>query len=126
LSRAWRSFTRPTDADRLYHVLEAATEAVDIAASKKREDLDRDRILALALVKLVEVVGEAARYVALEIRERNPSIPWQLMSGMRDRLVHDYDRINLDVLWDTITLDFPPLIETLREIVGPLDSDDES
>jgi uncharacterized protein with HEPN domain len=115
LSRAWRSFTRPTDADRLYHVLEAATEAVDIAASKKREDLDRDRILALALVKLVEVVGEAARYVALEIRERNPSIPWQLMSGMRDRLVHDYDRINLDVLWDTITLDFPPLIETPRD-----------
>jgi uncharacterized protein len=113
--------TPPTDADRLYHILEAANEAVTLVAGKSKEQVNGDRVLVLALTRLIEIVGEAARNVDPALRERHPSIPWKRMVGTRDRLVHGYDRVDLDTLWDIITLELPPLVEGLQEIVGPLD-----
>jgi uncharacterized protein with HEPN domain len=102
---------------RMRHMLDYAKEAVDLLAGKERADLSRDRILELALVRLVEIVGEAANRLPIEDQSRYPSIPWKGIVGMRNRLVHGYDAVDLDVLWDTIQVDLPALIEKLERIL---------
>jgi len=102
---------------RLQHMLDHAREAVSLIEGKKREDLDRERKLELALVRLVEVVGEAAARVSLDLQAKYPSIPWQQIVGMRNRLIHGYDQVDLNILWDTIEFDLPPLIAELEKII---------
>jgi len=99
----------------LQHMLDHAREAVKMIDGKKREDLGVERMLELSLVRLIEIIGEAAARVSLESRTRYPSIPWREVIGMRNRLVHGYDSVDLDVLWDTVELDFPPLIAELEK-----------
>ncbi|HUU60064.1 MAG TPA: HepT-like ribonuclease domain-containing protein [Phycisphaerae bacterium] len=88
---------------------------------RQPEDLKRDRMRQLALVRLVEIVGEAATRLSPEGRARYPSIPWREASNMRNRLIHGYDTVDLDVLWDTIVDDLPPLIAELEKLLkaGP-------
>ena len=81
------------------------------------QSLEQDRMLQLALVRLVEIVGEAATRVSEKGQRSYPSIPWEKARGMRNRLVHGYNRIDLKVLWDTITDDLPPLIAELERIL---------
>ena len=99
----------------LQHMLDHAKEAVDMIAGKKRADLDGERMLELSLIRLIEIIGEAAARVSVEGRNRYPSIPWREVIGMRNRLVHGYDSVDLDVLWDTVELDLPPLITQLEK-----------
>jgi len=70
------------------------------------------------LVRLVEIVGEAAAGVSPDGQAEYPSIPWRQIIGMRNRLVHGYESVDLDVLWDTIEDDLPPLIAELERILG--------
>jgi uncharacterized protein with HEPN domain len=107
------------DRIRLRHMLEAAKEVLSFAENRTREDLDNDRILELALVRLIEVVGEAAARVSPEGCKKHSRIPWSEIVGMRNRLVHGYDQVDLDVLWDTIEYDLPPLIVELDRILEP-------
>lgn len=106
---------RPDDVVRLRHMLDAAREAVEFAEGKRREDLDGDRKLVLALVKDIEIIGEAAYQTSEEARGRLPDIAWDDIIGMRHRLVHAYFDINLDILWKTVTGDLPSLIEALKD-----------
>ena len=112
---------RKHDAIRLRHMLEAAREAEHFIKGKTRDDLSIDRKLELALVKCVEIVGEAATNVSKEYRDDLQQIPWADIIGMRNRLIHAYFEINLDILWKTITDDLPPLIIELERIVHPED-----
>ena len=100
--------TQHDDELRLRHMLQYAREAVDFAAGKARDDLDRDRMLNLALVRLIEIIGEAANQVSRERQDCHPEIDWPQVIGMRHRLIHGYDNINFRILWDIITLDLPP------------------
>lgn len=109
--------TQHDDELRLRHMLQYAREAVSFAAGKARGDLDRDRMLNLALVRLVEIIGEAANQVSRERQNRLPEIDWPRVIGMRHRLIHGYDGIDFDILWDTIELELPPLIDTLECIL---------
>ena len=108
---------RGDDAVRLRHVLDAAREAMSFAQGKTRVDLDTDRQLVMALVKEIEIVGEAAYQLSDEATEELPGIPWADMIGMRHRLVHAYFDINLDVLWRTIQQDLPELVEALAPLL---------
>ena len=108
---------RKDDAVRLFHMLEAAQEAVSFAEDKTRADLNIDRKLVLALVKDIEIIGEAAANVTAERRRELMQIPWNKIVGMRNRLIHAYFEIDLDVLWKTITEDILPLISALEKIV---------
>ena len=101
---------------RFRHMLDHAREAVAMIKGKERLDLDSDRMLELSLVRLVEIIGEAAARVRPESKEKYPSIPWLQIVGIRNRLVHGYDAVDLDVLWDTIIDDLPPLIAELEKI----------
>ena len=101
-------------ADMLVH----AREAVDLLGEANREDLESDRIMQLALTRLMEIVGEAANRVSEATRQRHPQIPWRRIIGTRNRLAHGYDVVDLDILWDIIQYDLPPLIDQLGAIVG--------
>jgi len=109
--------TQHDDIVRLGHMLDHAREAIDMLRGRERADLDRDRMLELALVRLIEIVGEAATRVSDEGRARCPSIPWQEVVGMRNRLVHGYEEVDLDVLWNTAKVDLPPLVAELEQVL---------
>ena len=106
---------------RLRHMLDAAREAESFIQNKTRKDLNTDRKLALALVKCIEIVGEAASNISKECHKNFPQIPWPDIIGMRNRLIHGYYDINLNILWKTAIEDLPPLIAELEEIVPPED-----
>lgn len=107
---------------RLRNMLDHAREAVAMATGKTREDLDDDRKLNLALVRLLEVVGEAASRTPAEDRAQYPQIPWAQMVGLRNRLIHGYDSVDFDILWKIVNHDLPPLITELEQIVPPTDA----
>jgi len=109
--------TQHDDKIRLQHMLDNALEAVSLTQSQKRTDLEHERTLELALVRLIEIVGEAAARISPEVQAKYPSIPWKQIIGMRNRLIHGYDQVDLDILWDTIEYDLPPLIEDLEKIL---------
>ena len=91
----------PDDTARLAHMREATEQALKFVGGRTRPDLDSDPMLALALIKLVEIIGEAAKQVSHETRARLPSIPWSDAARTRDRLIHHYFDIDLDLLWQT-------------------------
>lgn len=101
----------------LKHMLDHAREAVEMVAGKTQADLARHRMLELALIRLVEIIGEAATRVGNEMKSSNPQVPWREIIGMRNRLTHGYDTVDLKVLWDTILEDLPPLISDLEKII---------
>lgn len=108
---------RKDDQVRLRHMLDAAREAVTFVQGRRRADLDTDRMLALSLVKEIEIIGEAANQIAKTAREELPEIPWADIIGMRNRLVHAYFDINLEILWQTVEQDLPPLIRALERVL---------
>ena len=103
-----------TDTVRLRHMLDAARETLVFAQGRNRADLDKDRMLVLALVKSIEIVGEAASKVSPEMRSAISGLPWSNIVGMRNRLIHAYFDIDLDRVWDTITDDLPPPVTELE------------
>ncbi len=98
-------------------MLDYAEKAVRFVEGTSRSDLENDEVLMLALVRAVEVVGEAANRVPPDTQQLHPAIPWPQIIGTRHRLIHGYDFLDVDVLWDTIRDDLPPLIEQLKAIV---------
>lgn len=81
-------------------MLDCARRAVRLAKGKTRSDFDNDETLILALTHLLQMIGEAARRVSPEFRQRNPDVPWAAIVGMRHRVVHDYLNIDQDIVWD--------------------------
>jgi len=98
------------------HILDAAEKAVAYSKAYKREDLDNNEMLAFTMIHLLEVIGEAANSVSNVFRDEHKDIPWKHMVELRNRLVHGYFDINLDIVWDTVVKDLPPLIEVLKNI----------
>ena len=109
--------TRHDDTVALRHMCDHATEAISIAKGHSRNDLDTNRLLALSLIKLVEVVGEAAGRVSNTIKDAYPQIPWKEIVGTRNRLVHGYDEIDFDVLWRILSVELAPLVEQIQGIL---------
>ncbi len=107
-----------TNLDRLEHMLEAAQRAQRMAHGESRQSLENDIKLALALVKCIEIIGEAAAKLPREYREQNSEMPWSKMIGMRNVLIHLYFTIDYDLVWDAVTNDLPLLITQLEELIA--------
>lgn len=107
---------------RLRHMLDHAQEAVAMARGKTRADLDKDRQLNLSLVRLLEIIGEAASRMPKEECARYPGIPWPEIVSLRNRLIHGYDMVDFDILYQIFTQDLPPLIAELEKIVSKAES----
>ncbi len=86
---------------------------------RTRADLDTDRQLNLSLVRLLEIVGEAAGRVPAEERAHHPDIPRPEIVGLRNQLIHGYDSVDFDILWQILTNDLPPLIGVLAKTLEP-------
>jgi uncharacterized protein with HEPN domain len=103
------------DQIRLLHIREAALKAIAFADGRTRGDLDSDEMLTLALTKLVEIIGEAAKNVSEASRATLPDFDWRAAARMRDRLTHHYFDINRDILWSTVMNDLPSVLEALSK-----------
>ena len=101
----------------LRHMLDHAREAVELVQGRSRADLDADRLLQLALTRLVEIVGEAASRVPAELQGRHPALPWREAIGARNRLIHGYDVVDLDILWEIVATDLPRLIPQVEQVL---------
>lgn len=113
---------RKDDEVRIRHMLEAAYEALEMASGRSREDLDNDRMVLHALVRMIEVIGEAAAQVSRETRELHPNLPWRDMTSMRNRLIHAYFAVDADRVWETVEDDLPQLVMRLERISRDFDS----
>ncbi len=116
----WCSMLPEQDRVRLQHMLDAANSALEFAEGRQRRDLEADRMLAFALVRALEVVGEAAAQVSEATREALPNVPWRSIVRMRHRLAHAYFEVDLDRVWDTTAHSVPELATHLK---AALDSD---
>lgn len=101
----------------LQHMLDSAMMAVDFVAGRSRNDLDSDAMLALALARLLEIMGEATRHVSGANRSEHEDIPWQQIAATRNRLIHGYFDVDLDIVWSIVTRDLPPLIPRLERLI---------
>jgi len=101
------------------HMLDAAHEAQELAAGRTRQDLDENRLLNLALVRLLEIIGEAANRVPEDQRRGHREIPWAAIVGVRNRSIHAYEDIDLDMIWRIVRDDLPPLVREMKELVPP-------
>jgi len=105
------------DRVRMRHMLEAGNSVMRFVAGRSRQDLDADQMLVFAVVRGLEIIGEAANRVSVQSREACPEIPWPHIVGMRHRLVHAYFDVDLDRVWDTAVRSLPPLIAALERAV---------
>jgi uncharacterized protein with HEPN domain len=100
-------------------MIDAADAVRQFMTGRQRADLDADRMLLFAVVRAVEVIGEAASKVSEETRAMAPGIPWGGIVSMRNRLIHGYFDIDTDIVWKTVTDELPALLPELRALVVP-------
>lgn len=82
------------------------------------EDFEKDKKTVYAVVRSIEVIGEATKHIPAFIRKRYPSIPWKDMAGMRDKVIHEYFGVNLKVVWKAAKEELPPLKQLIRKILA--------
>ncbi len=109
--------SRRDDVSLLRDMIEACRAALAAVEHRTREDLDGDLVWAWGLTKCLEIIGEAARRLSDEARDRGGSIPWAQIIGMRNRLVHAYFEVDRDQVWRTVTEDLAPLAEQLERLL---------
>lgn len=103
----------------LLDILESAKIAVDYVFDKSWDQFYADTQCQDAVVRRIEIIGEAARRVSEETRAKYPEIEWREMTGMRNLVIHEYDVVDIGQVWDTVKNKIPPLIEKITKIVPP-------
>ncbi|MFW5788768.1 MAG: DUF86 domain-containing protein [Spirochaetota bacterium] len=104
------------DAVYVAHILDAAKRALAYTRDLTEDQFRERQIVQDASIRQLEVIGEAAKLVSSETRARYPQIPWRVMAGMRDRLIHGYFGVDLSAVWKTCTSDVPNLIKQLDKV----------
>lgn len=110
----------PRDAISIRQMFDHADEAWQLAVGRSRTDLDSDRLFQLAMTRLLEIVGEAAGRISSATRDQQPQIAWPQIVALRNRLIHGYDAVDCDIMWQIVQQDVPVLITQLKAIVGQL------
>jgi uncharacterized protein with HEPN domain len=103
----------------LLDMLLASREARQIAQGANVEQFASDRKLQLAIIHLIQIIGEAARSISPEFKQAHPEIPWNEIVGMRNKLVHEYFRIIPEKVWEAVEKDIPRLIRLIEPLVPP-------
>ena len=110
---------RADDGVRIRHMIDAAESALRFVQGRSRVDLDSDEMLRFALTRAIEILGEAASKVTADTRAALPNVPWVQVAGIRNRLVHAYFDVDLDILWRTAQQAIPDLLGQLKAIQLP-------
>jgi len=101
----------------LYHILDEATYLVSRSEGLDKDVFKQDETLKRAFVRSLEIIGEAAKNVSVELRQKHGHIEWRAMAGMRGRLVHAYFGIDYDIVWDVVVNKIPSLQQEIQEII---------
>jgi len=109
------------DREYLLDILGAAKLALAYVAEKRLSDFLADTQCQDAVVRRLEIIGEAAGRVSDGTRAEHPSLPWKAMVGMRNVMIHRYDEVDFSIVWDTVRDQLPPVVETLSRVVPPDD-----
>lgn len=108
--------------ERLRDMVEAI-EHIERYASQGRDTFERDELIQNWIVRHLQIIGEAARATPQEVRERATNVPWSKIIGMRHILVHDYFRIDTEIVWDVVEHDLAGLKQALRELLDELEAE---
>ncbi len=109
MPRAWRL--------RIEDILEAINNIAEDIAAMEYQQFQNDRKTRNSVIRELQIIGEAARYIPPEIEARYPNIPWRLMRGMRNILVHEYFGVDWAIIWQTAKVNLPPLEGSLQKIL---------
>ena len=101
----------------LRHMLDAISRIAEYTKDVKYEDFIKSNLIQAAVIREIEIIGEATKKLTQEFKEKHQDIPWKQIAGMRDKLIHDYFGVDIDAVWDTIQNDIPPLNNKLKELL---------
>lgn len=108
--------------DYLEDICQAARKALEFVEGVGYKDFVADDKTVYAVVRALEIVGEATKKIPQEVRDRHPQIPWRSMAGIRDKLIHDYVNVSLEVVWNTLTEDLPSLLPMIEQVIDEMRS----
>ena len=111
---------RVRDKGRLEHILQAIDKVFEFSSGVKREDFQKDSILYFAIVKNIEIIGEASYMLSLEFKNSHPDTDWQVIIAMRHFLVHGYYQVDPEEVWNVIEQDLQPLKDQIQEYIKEL------
>lgn len=103
--------------DFLEDIQSASEKAMAFLGSMSLEAFAGDEKTVFAVVRALEIVGEATKHIPQEVRDRHPDVPWRAMAGIRDKLIHDYVSVSLEIVWKTVIEKLPTLVPSLRRIL---------
>lgn len=109
--------------DYVQDILEAIIEVKDFTAGMEPEDFANDKKTINAVVRSLEIIGEAAKKIPGDMREKYPDIPWKSMEGMRDKLIHEYFGVDLDIVWEVVNVELPPIKPLIQKVLEDIDSE---
>jgi uncharacterized protein with HEPN domain len=108
------------DVTLLYDIRTATEKALAYVDGMTFDDFDDDERTQDAVIRQMEIIGEAAKRVSTSFRESHPDVPWKDLTGMRDVLAHQYDGVDIDIVWETVESDFPNLLDAVSELIEQL------
>lgn len=108
--------------DSIEDILDAMDKAEIFVADVTFEEFAGDFRIHFAVVRALEIIGEAAKRLPSTLRDKYPAIPWKAMAGMRDRIIHGYDRVDLEMVWNVVRQDIPNIRPSLQQIVVDYES----
>ena len=115
----------PRDPDALYDILDASRMILEYTYGVDYQDFEGNQMLADAVVRRFEIIGEATKRLSREFRQAHPAVPWEDIAGMRDRVIHGYDTVDWQVVWKAVQESLPELVVILEAIIAELDEQDK-
>lgn len=108
--------------DYIEDILDAMEKARVLVEDVDYKSFEEDFRINFAVVRALEIIGEATKRLPIDVRERYPDIPWRGMAGMRDRIAHGYDRVDLQIVWDVVKVDIPRIKPQIKQILRDYES----